>query len=93
MPGDPLHYNDGWKAVSNHSLEKDLSISITISVNGEVRQVRAGLTVLELLAALDVDPARVAVELNREIVRKPAWNSTMVEDGAALEIVQFVGGG
>ena len=92
-PGDPLKYNDGWKAVSNHSEEKDLDLSISISVNGEVVRVKQGLTVLDLLHALNIDPARVAVELNREIVRKPDWNSVFVNDGAMVEIVQFVGGG
>jgi thiamine biosynthesis protein ThiS len=46
-----------------------------------------------LLAHLRVDAARVAVELNREIVRKTEWDSTPVSDGANVEVVQFVGGG
>ena len=92
-PGDPFKYNDGWKAVSNYSEEKDLDLSISISVNGEIMRVKPGQTVLELLHALNVDPARVAVELNREIVRKPDWNSMVVNEGALVEIVQFVGGG
>jgi thiamine biosynthesis protein ThiS len=40
-----------------------------------------------------MDPSRVAVELNREIVHKPAWPSSQVLDGAQLEVVWFVGGG
>jgi sulfur carrier protein len=40
-----------------------------------------------------VDPERVAVELNRSIVRQPDWRQRMVELGAQIEIVQFVGGG
>jgi thiamine biosynthesis protein ThiS len=40
-----------------------------------------------------VDPARVAVELNRAIVQRQVWDQTMVGPGATLEIVQFVGGG
>lgn len=69
------------------------TISIQIVVNGEARTVSPGLTVASLLRELDLDPARVAVELNRKIVRKTAWDETPVEDGAKLEIVQFVGGG
>jgi thiamine biosynthesis protein ThiS len=42
---------------------------------------------------LEIDPERVSVELNREIVRQPQWSTTPVAGGARLEIVQFVGGG
>jgi thiamine biosynthesis protein ThiS len=66
---------------------------IGITVNGEPRRVPAGLNVEGLLACLGVDPERVAIELNRAIVRRPAWATSVVEDGAQLEIVQFVGGG
>jgi len=66
---------------------------IEIVVNGQVRQAPAGQTLLELLVRLEVDPARVAVELNRSIVQRQAWDQTLIEPGATLEIVQFVGGG
>ena len=46
-----------------------------------------------LLEFLAIDASRVAVELNRSIVRKQDWNTTKVEGGAQLEIVWFVGGG
>ena len=48
---------------------------------------------LDLLRRLDIKPDRVAVELNREIVKQPAWPSTEVRAGAQVEIVHFVGGG
>jgi len=70
-----------------------VAAEIGITVNGEPRRVPAGLNVEALLACLGIDPERVAIELNREIVRRPAWASSVVEDGAQLEIVQFVGGG
>ena len=66
---------------------------IQIVVNGEVRAVPGGLSLAELLAWLEVSPDRVAVELNRAIVRRPDWSGSMVGPGATLEIVQFVGGG
>ena len=66
---------------------------IEIVVNGESRTVPPGLTVGGLLACLGLDPARVAVELDRRIVRKAEWDSVPVAAGARLEIVQFVGGG
>jgi thiamine biosynthesis protein ThiS len=68
-------------------------MSIEIVVNGEPRAVPANQRLPDLLRFLDVDPSRVALELNRGIVRKSAWADTIVEAGAHLEIVQFVGGG
>jgi len=66
---------------------------IEITVNGEARTVSGGLTVLGLLEQLQLDPARVAVELDRQIVKPPSWPRTAVHAGAQIEIVQFVGGG
>jgi sulfur carrier protein len=68
-------------------------MAIQIVVNGEEKKVPIDLNVTRLLLHLGLDPARVAVELNREIVRKAQWDTTAVADGARLEIVQFVGGG
>ena len=64
-----------------------------IQVNGEDCTVQTGATVSDLLAQLGIEPDRVAVELNRSIVRKPHWEATELKPGAVLEIVQFVGGG
>ena len=66
---------------------------IEVVVNGEPQLVTEGLTVTGLLAELAIDPARVAVELDREIVRKTDWESARVRPGASVEIVWFVGGG
>ena len=73
------------------SLETESNQSVVI--NGRPRQIPSGLSVAALLRHLAIDPERVAIELNREIVRKSAWDSTPVDSGAELEIVQFVGGG
>jgi len=67
--------------------------TIEVVVNGEPKRVPEGLDVARLLAWLAIDASRVAVELNREIVRKTEWNSTPVQDGAQVEVVWFVGGG
>ena len=66
---------------------------IEITVNGEPQSTPKGQTILGLLQQLELDPARVAVELDRRIVRQPAWQETVLQRGAQLEIVQFVGGG
>ena len=68
-------------------------MSIQITVNGEARVAPDGQTVLGLLQDLKLDPARVAVELDRRIVKQPLWRETALHTGAQLEIVQFVGGG
>jgi thiamine biosynthesis protein ThiS len=67
--------------------------SIRISINGENREMPAPGTVAGLLAQLRVPEERVAIELNKTIVRKRDWASTAVADGAQVEIVEFVGGG
>ncbi len=67
--------------------------TIGIVVNGEGRTVPGGMNIGDLLLFLEVVPSRVAVELNRRIVRKADWPVTSVSAGAQLEIVQFVGGG
>jgi len=67
--------------------------TIRIVVNGEERAVPTGLSLVDLIQLLNLEPSRVAVELNREIVRREAWTTTVVAGGARLEIVQFVGGG
>ena len=66
---------------------------IQIVVNGQLRAAPHGQSLIHLLSWLGVDPARVAVELNRSIIRREDWEQTEVGEGATLEIVQFVGGG
>jgi sulfur carrier protein len=66
---------------------------IQIMVNGELQSALDGQTILGLLKQLELDPARVAVELDRRIVKQPNWSETTLRPGAELEIVQFVGGG
>jgi thiamine biosynthesis protein ThiS len=67
--------------------------AIEIVVNGQPRQVPAGLTVAGLLAWLGVTAARVGVERNRELVRKAEHDRVRVAAGDRFEIVSFVGGG
>jgi sulfur carrier protein len=64
-----------------------------IRVNGEEKEIEDGLTVSHLLEELQIRPARVVVELNRDIVSREAHGSTLLKEGDALEIVHFVGGG
>ena len=66
---------------------------IDVVVNGERRAVAQGASLLELLAALELDPQTVVVEHNRHIVRRPALGDVRVSAGDSIELVHFVGGG
>lgn len=66
---------------------------ITISLNGEAREVPENLMLLGLLEWLRFPLDRVAVEVNRQIVRRASWEGTRVHHGDRLEVVHFVGGG
>jgi thiazole synthase len=66
---------------------------VTVTLNGKPRQVADGLTLLDLLKELDVQPSRVVVEHNREIRRRDDFDKTKVHAGDELELVYFVGGG
>lgn len=70
-----------------------MGLRIEVAVNGEQREIPAGLNVRQMLLHLGMDPQRVAVELNRRIVGKGNWDATSVEADAKIEIVEFVGGG
>ncbi|HUF43406.1 MAG TPA: sulfur carrier protein ThiS [Verrucomicrobiae bacterium] len=64
-----------------------------VKVNGEEKEIADGQTVGSLLQELQIRPARVVVEHNRNIVPRDAYGATLLADGDALEIVHFVGGG
>ncbi len=70
-----------------------MDTGIVISVNGEGRETKAGMTVTGLLGELGLDAGRVAVERNLEILPRPSWPTTQLAAGDRYEIVQFVGGG
>lgn len=65
---------------------------ISVILNGEPRQVRAG-SIADLVASLGLDAKKVAVERNREIVPRSTLADVALAEGDALEIVHFVGGG
>lgn len=67
--------------------------SIRVRINGDDREVPAGLTVDALLAHLELHPRMVVVEQNGEILRREAIESAAVREGDAFEVVHFVGGG
>lgn len=64
-----------------------------VYVNGESRELSGPLSLAELVTQLDMPAARIAVELNRAVVRRNDWDTTMLNDDDRIEIVHFVGGG
>lgn len=64
-----------------------------IEVNGERLEVEEGATLAELVLALKLVPERLAIERNREVVRRTDWPQTMLSEGDRIEIVHFIGGG
>jgi thiamine biosynthesis protein ThiS len=66
---------------------------MTIRLNGDPHQVTGPLSISELLSQLEIDARRVAVELNLAVVKKAAYDSSVINEGDEVEIVNFVGGG
>jgi len=66
---------------------------MNITVNGEVREVEAGVTVQSLLDAMEINCEAIVVQRNDDIVTKDAFADTAIADGDTLELVRFVGGG
>ncbi len=64
-----------------------------ITINGEKHGIAHEATLLDVVRGLNLEPDRVAIELNRTIVRREEWMSTTFADGSEIEVVQFVGGG
>lgn len=67
--------------------------TVSISVNGEHKRVTAGISIADLALQLGLEPTRVAVERNLEVVPRSTLTEVKVEDGDDYEIVTFVGGG
>jgi sulfur carrier protein len=77
------------KSIAPEMIDK----SIRVYINGQIHAMPRQQTVATVLEILSLPAERVAVELNKSIVRKREWASTPVADGAQIEIVEFVGGG
>ena len=68
-------------------------MALTVTINGETRQLNSSVNVAELLTGMGLDPAKIAVERNLEVVPRSQYQETAVTDGDRLEIVHFIGGG
>jgi thiamine biosynthesis protein ThiS len=66
---------------------------MTVTVNGETRQITENTNLVRLLEILELASARVAVELNQSVVRRAEWGNIVLRENDRIEIVHFVGGG
>lgn len=64
-----------------------------LMINGNETELNDNLSVSALLKKLEIEPARVAVEVNLKIIKKDTFHSCILNDGDKVEIVNFVGGG
>jgi thiamine biosynthesis protein ThiS len=66
---------------------------MTIVLNGEPKEIPADLSVTELIETLGLPSERLAIEVNRRIIRRADWPATTLAEGDKVEVVHFVGGG
>lgn len=64
-----------------------------ILINGETKELTEQLYLHELLKHFSLPSERIAIELNKEVVRRKDWESIKIKDADKIEIVHFVGGG
>jgi sulfur carrier protein len=66
---------------------------VDIILNGKPSKLAENSSLLQLIYNLDLAPEKIALELNRQVVRRADWSSTILKEGDQVEIVHFVGGG
>ncbi|MBX3243533.1 MAG: sulfur carrier protein ThiS [Acidobacteria bacterium] len=66
---------------------------VTIILNGESKEIETEVTLDRLLDLFSLPKQRVAVELNKNVIRRQDWEKIQVNDADRIEIVHFVGGG
>ncbi len=64
-----------------------------VTINGENKTLSDELNLFQLLEKLDLPTTRIAIELNKDVIRKKDWQSIKVSDQDKIEIIHFVGGG
>ena len=64
-----------------------------VSINGETKELTNELNLSELLRHFSLPQQRIAIELNKKVVRKKDWENIKITEGDKLEVIHFVGGG
>jgi len=68
-------------------------VTIEVQLNGEVRETEQGVSLDALIDKFQLPKQRVAVELNRSVIRRIDWPTTPINAGDVIEVIHFVGGG
>jgi len=68
-------------------------VTIEVQLNGEVRETEQGVSLDALIDKFQLPKQRVAVELNRSVIRRIDWPTTPIKAGDVIEVIHFVGGG
>ena len=84
----------------SHTAEIEWTVPISenlngmkITINGEIKELESEVTLDRLLELFSLPSQRVAVELNREVLRRKDWDAITIKEADTIEIVHFVGGG
>lgn len=64
-----------------------------VTINGDQKEFVNDVSLLQLLKQLDLPNERIAIELNKDVVRKKDWENIKISDQDKIEIIHFVGGG
>ena len=88
----------GWRSIAGRdrlSVRRPTALEeiVKIRLNGDPFEIASPLSISELLAHLNIDPRRVAVEHNLDIIKRARYDTTIINEGDEVEIVNFVGGG
>ncbi len=70
-----------------------MNLVMTITLNGEKKEVQSEINVSELLDVFSLPSERIAIELNKSVVRKKDWENIKINEADKIEIIHFVGGG
>ena len=64
-----------------------------VLINGETRKIESELNLRQLLEKLELPTTRIAIELNKDVIRKKDWETIKINNADKIEIIHFVGGG
>ncbi len=68
-------------------------MKIKIFLNGELLEIESGLTISKLLINFEIDPNKIAIEKDLEIINPQDFNKIILTENSKIEIVHFIGGG
>ncbi len=66
---------------------------MNITLNGEIKEINQPINLADLLEHFALPAERVAIELNKQVVRKKDWTATQINEADRIEVIHFVGGG